>query len=234
MSALCRDFKVSRKTGYKWLKRYRERGVRGLEDVRSGPRPGRSPLRTSAEMAIEIINLRRRHATWGSRKLHAVLKREWPADEVPSRRTVERVLQEAGLVAPRKVRRRKHSGPEAAPVVVVDAPNDLWTVDFKGWWRALNGKKIEPLTVRDQFSRFVLCSEVVKAPSTEDVRAAFEALFIDHGMPRAIQSDNGPPFATTQSAVGLTRLSAWWVSLGIRFVRSRVGCRAIASKRPRP
>jgi len=224
MAALCKEYGISRPTGYKWRDRYREEGFRGLEDRRRGPGRGRSPLRASAEVAISILRLRRMYPTWGSRKLHAVLQRELPADQVPSRRTVERVLQEAGLLTPRRVRRRRTHAPGEAPDVEFLEPNDLWTVDFKGWWRTGDGRRAEPLTVRDAYSRFLLCVELVDAPSLQAVRPVFESLFIDYGLPRALQTDNGSPFATTRSLAGLTQLSAWWLSLGIRFIRGRVGC----------
>jgi putative transposase len=107
---------------------------------------------------------------------------------------------------------------------VVEAPNDVWTVDFKGWWRTADGTRCEPLTVRDAFSRFVLDLRILPATSTEHVRPTFERLFARYGVPRAIHSDNGQPFASTQSIAGLSKLSAWWVSLGITLVRNRPGC----------
>lgn len=222
--ALCREYGIAPNTGYRWLRRFRELGLRGLDNRRSGPVPGRSPLKISPEMTIEVLRLRRLHPTWGSAKLRAVLDREWHGAAVPSTRTIDRVLRQAGLTARRRKRRTTYIGPLEAPEIDVQEPNDLWTVDFKGWWRAGNGQKVEPLTVRDQHSRFMLCIELVDAPSIAAVRPVFESLFIDYGLPRAILTDNGSPFATTKSPIGLTRLSAWWVSLGIRVVRSRVGC----------
>jgi len=110
------------------------------------------------------------------------------------------------------------------PTPAVGEPNDLWTVDFKGWWYALDGAKCEPLTVRDAYSRFVLAIRLQPDTGTSSVMAVFTALFEEQGVPRAIQSDNGPPFASTTTIGGLTKLSAWWVSLGIELVRSRPGC----------
>ena len=223
-SELCRQFGISRKTGYKWVNRFRERGLRGLEELAHGPAPGRRPLRCSADAVVEILNLRRSQPTWGPKKLRKVLLRSWDASEVPSERTISRVLRHAGLVAPRRARPRRWLTSNGGVSVVVEKPNDLWTVDFKGWWRSKNGKKCEPLTVRDQHSRFILSVELVNSPSVRDVRDVFEGLFEAYGLPFAIQSDNGAPFASTRGLAGLTRLSAWWVSLGIRYVRGRVGC----------
>jgi hypothetical protein len=108
--------------------------------------------------------------------------------------------------------------------VVVEAPNDLWTVDFKGWWTTRDGRRCEPLTVRDAFSRYILALRILPRSDTDGVRAVFEELFERHGLPKVIQSDNGAPFAAGRSLAGLTKLSAWWVSLGIDIVRSRPGC----------
>ena len=109
------------------------------------------------------------------------------------------------------------------PRVIADEPNAVWTVDFKGWWRARNGQRCEPLTVRDAFSRYVLCARILETHATETVRREFERLFRAHGMPKTLQFDNGEPFAAIQARAGITRLSAWWVSLGIELVRSRMG-----------
>jgi hypothetical protein len=106
----------------------------------------------------------------------------------------------------------------------VQGPNDLWTVDFKGWWKSMGGRKCEPLTVRDAHSRKLLAVQLVRSTSAAEAKRVFEDLFQRYGMPVAILSDNGPPFAVTAGLAGLTQLSAWWIALGIRFVRSRVGC----------
>jgi len=221
---LCRSFGITPRTGYKWLDRYAERGVAGLEELARGPARGRSPLRCSAEVAMEVVSIRKSQPTWGPKKIRRVLQRSWAPDEVPSSRTVCRILERAGLAAPRRRKLRAGLGPAHVPDVQVEGPNDLWTVDFKGWWRTKDGKRCEPLTVRDAHSKFILCIEIVVEPSIEVVRAIFKRLFRDYGMPRAIQSDNGTPFASTTSLGGFTKLSAWWTALGIEFVRSRVAC----------
>lgn len=222
-AALCREYGISRKTGYKWRKRWKERGFRGLREMDRGVRPGASPLACTAEMALAVVEIRRIHPTWGAKKIHAVLKREHPGEDVPSRPTIGRILKREGLTEKRPKRRRK-VGPGKRPEVVVEAPNDLWTADFKGWWSSLGGRRCEPLTVRDAFSKKVLAVHLVAATSIEEVRAVFEDLFRRYGMPKAILTDNGPPFAANNSKVGLTKLSAWWVALGIRWHRSRPGC----------
>lgn len=221
MTEVALEFGVSRKTAYKWLKRYNELGMSGLVD--ESRRPTSSPMATTAELAFEAIDVRKEHPSWGPKKVAAVLARRHPGEETPSLSTVARILRHAGLM---KRRSRRSSGgiPMRAPEFVAKAPNDLWTVDFKGWWRTKDGDKCEPLTIRDAHSRFVLALKLMEHTRTENVRPVFEELFKRYGIPTAIQSDNGPPFASVRAPRGLTRLSAWWVSLGIEVIRSRPGC----------
>lgn len=221
MKALCLEYGVSRQTGYKWVERFKAQGMIGLED--RSRRPHGSPVATSGEVVLQVLELRRKHG-WGPKKLHHVLSRRLEVEEVPSRRTIARILDRAGEV---KKRRRQQPGvtaAEGAPRPEVKNPNDLWTVDFKGWWRAQNGARCEPLTVRDAHSRFVLCTVVLPSPKVEAVREVFERLFEQHGVPKAILSDNGNPFACTRALAELTELSAWWVSLGVEVLHSRPGC----------
>ena len=220
IAPLCREYGVSRKTAYKWLDRFEKRGVEGLFDM--DRRPHRSPLRVSAEMTLEVIRVRQLHPTWGPRKIVDVLAREHPGQDVPSARTVARILIRAAMVAQRP-RRRRWKGSSHAPRVQAEQPNDLWTVDFKGWWQTRDGQHCEPLTVRDAISRYVLCVQVHAGTATDPVRRDFERLFRLYGLPRAIQSDNGVPFVSTRNPIGLTSLAAWWISLGIELVRSRKG-----------
>ena len=219
---LCREFGVSRKTGYKWLRRFRSKGLAGLVD--ESRRPTRSPMRISAEMVVELVHLKQTHRNWGAKKLWVLLARKHNADELPSLSTINRVLYHSGLVLRRRRYRPGSRGlPIRRPAVEVKGPNDLWTVDFKGWWRTTDGERCEPLTVRDAYSRFVLALRILPRTTTKHVRKAFEELFDQFGLPRAIQSDNGPPFASVRSLGGITELSAWWLALGIEVVRSRPG-----------
>ncbi|MCB9613930.1 MAG: IS481 family transposase [Sandaracinus sp.] len=217
VSAICRDLGVSRKTAYKWLERYRTHGRAGLAD--GSRRPHRSMHRIDGEVVLRVLELRREYPRWGPKKLVAMLKRDARL-EAPSVRTVARILERAGMPAARRVR-RVVSVPTEAPRVVAEVPNDVWSLDFKGWWKTKDGSHAEPLTVRDAASRFVLAAHLVRGTGTTEVRAVMERLFEKHGLPRAIQVDNGSPFASTRSRGGLTQLSAWWVSLGVRLVRSR-------------
>jgi len=221
MIALCRQFGISRKTGYKWLRRFEKRGVAGLAD--GSKKPHTSPLKTSMAMVEQVIRLRTQHPTWGPKKLTRILEREHGAG-APSRKTVERVLREAGLILRRRRRPGSPFAAAEAPSFVVEQPNDLWTVDFKGWWRTQDHRRCDPLTIRDAHSRYLLGVRTLWRTGQDAVRPVFEQLFRRHGLPRAIQSDNGPPFANALALRGLTALSAWWVSLGIELVRSRPGC----------
>ena len=219
VSELCRSHGISRQTGHKWLKRFRARGYPGLEE--QSRRPRSSPGMTGREVVQAVLTLRERHPSWGPEKL-AQLLRPILGEDCPSRTTVARLLKSAGKVRKRRARVRVWHV-EERPCVEVKAPNDLWTIDFKGWWRAKNGERCEPLTVRDALSRMVLAVEVVAKTNGVTVRRVLERLFAKHGVPRAMLMDNGAPWINTRSRAGLTALSAWLVSLGIRLYRSRVG-----------
>lgn len=219
LSKLCREFGISRTTGHKWVRRYREQGYAGLEEQTR--RPKSAPLATAEELVVAVLESRRAHPSWGPKKLEVVLRRRF-GDQTPSERTIARILRRAQLVRARR-KRRPPSIVDRAPQVRAEAPNEVWTVDFKGWWRSADRQRCEPLTVRDAFSRLVLCVVLCTA-KTDDVRRVFEQLFRKHGIPQAIQCDNGLPFVSVRSVAGLSALSAWWVSLGIRIVRSRPAC----------
>lgn len=222
VSALCREYGVSRKTGYKWLERFKEGGLLALEDASRKPRE--SPLQVSGDVVARVVRIRTSHPRRGSKKIVAILKRELKPADVPSMSTVHRILVRAGLLQPLRLRRRRKAQRQAGPPrVVVKAPNDLWTVDFKGWWLAMDRSRCEPLTVRDAFSRFLLRIEVLPTNRTALVRPIFEQLFKSYGLPKAILTDNGPPFVATQGEFGVTQLSAWWMSLGIEHIRTRPG-----------
>jgi putative transposase len=220
MAVLCREFGISRETGYKWLGRFKKHGYEGLEE--QSRRPRSAPLATGEDIVLAVLKAREAHPSWGPKKLLHGLQQRF-GDGAPSRATVARILRRFG-----KVRRRPRLPPmsvvERAPAVMAEAPNEVWSVDFKGWWRAGDGSRCEPLTVRDAYSRYVLCAELVESTGADDVMALFKRLFRRYGIPAAIQCDNGSPFVSVMSRGGLTRLSAWWVSLGIRLVRSRPGC----------
>lgn len=218
-AALCREYGVSRKTGYKWLDRYNKEGVSGLEDL--SRRPKETPLAVSADVAVFIVELRLAHPTWGSKKLAVLAEKRLPPGTAPKRATIDRILTRAGLVQRGHRRLQRFGGPSRKPTVVAKAPNDVWTVDFKGWWLALDKGRCEPLTIRDAFSRYVLHIEVLSTTALPPVRAVFEAVFARYGLPKVILTDNGTPFVSSFNVLGLTKLSAWWLSLGIEHIRTR-------------
>jgi putative transposase len=213
MSQLCRFFGFSRKSGYKWKARFLQEGVRGLQD--RPRRPHRSRQRIAPKWLTRIRQLRRRYRTWGSRKLAARLCKEHAGQKVPSARTIAKWLKRMKLS--RRARPRSRRGPQQTlpALTVASRSNQVWTVDFKGWFRTQDGQRVEPLTVRDLFSRYGLSIRLLKDQSWGPVQQIFRRLFRRYGYPGVIRVDNGHPFGTTGPA-GLSRLSAWWTALGIR------------------
>lgn len=217
--ALCKEFGISAKTGYKWQERFLEHGLSGMEE--ESRRPKSSPNGLGEGIVCDIIRLKQKHSSWGPRKIRAVYARVH--SETPSESSFKRVLERAGYTEKRRLRPmrqagRLHSGRRA------EKPNEVWTVDFKGWWYGAQGGRCEPLTIRDEFSRFVLDLRALANAKGQTVRVAFEKLFEERGLPEAIRSDNGVPFASVRAVLGLTKLSAWWVALGIDLERGRPGC----------
>src|SRR5262245_11074181 len=207
---LCLRYGISRPTAYKWIQRFLNRGYQGLDELPR--RPTRCPHRTPDELAEVLLELRRRHPTWGPKKLLKVLDRRRPDVEWPARSTVADILKRHGLV-PEK-RRRTFPGHPGRPMTAMDHPNDVWCADYKGEFRTRDGVYCYPLTVTDGCSRYLLACKAL--PSTEYILAkpVFSKLFREYGLPRIIRTDNGTPFAST--AIGrLSRLSVWWIRLGI-------------------
>ena len=215
---LCREYGISAKTGYKWLGRYREDGPSGLEDRER--RPHRHARQLGDEVICDLMRLKLAHSHWGPRKIRELYRRLRPGP-VPSESACKRLLAKVGLVQTRQAK-AEHTG-RLATGRQAQEPNDIWTVDFKGWWKDALGLRVEPLTVRDEHSRMLLEMKILGDSRGQTVRACFEKLFARHGLPRAIRSDNGAPFAS-QGLWGLSRLSAWWLALGIDLERNRPGC----------
>ncbi len=216
VSALCQQYGISRNNGYKWIRRFRAEGEAGLDDRSRRPR---KIAQTNAETVLRLIELRRQFG-WGAKKLRELLVVE-RIGHVPGVKTVARILDRAGEPRVRVPRRRLRLVTRDHEALVAAAANDVWTVDFKGWWRTRDRKRFEPLTVRDAYSRYVLCLQMLGSTRAEVVKPAFERLFQTHGLPSVIRVDNGSPFACTTAPAGLSRLSAWWTSLGIRVSFSR-------------
>src|SRR5262245_6254645 len=216
---LCQEYGISAKTGYKWRERLLEYGLEGMRELSRRPLSHAKELREG--VICEIIRLKHAHPRWGPRKLRDIYQRLHR--QVPSESSFKRVLERAGLVEKRQVRRRAEAG-RICTGCRASAPNEIWTVDFKGWWHAANGQRCGPLTVRDECSRYVLDVRAVADARSETIGACFERLFESNGVPEAIRSDNGVPFASSTGVLGLSKLSAWWVVLGIDLERGRPGC----------
>ena len=215
---LCQEYGISPKTGYKWRERFLSRGLEGMAE--ESRRPRYSPLRLDEEVVCEIVRLKLAHRRWGPRKIRQLFLREH--GQAASESSFKRVLEGAGLTIPRKKRKASEAG-RLSSGKKAQAANEVWTVDFKGWWHGAGGKRCEPLTVRDEHSRFLLELRAMENARTETVQYSFERLFERHGLPEAIRSDNGSPFASQKAVHGLSRLSAWWVALGIDLERGRPG-----------
>lgn len=218
MTELCERYTISRKTGYKWAERFVADGARGLEDRSRAPKS--CPHRTEARVVEALVAERQKHPRWGPRKLLVILAKRHPDWSWPAPSTAGEILKRHGLVTPR--RRRKRRQPARRPHIEVNSPNDLWTCDFKGQFRTGDGVYCYPLTVADHHSRYLLGCEGQLSTATAGVQPAFERLFRAKGLPKAMLSDNGSPFSS-RAVCGLSRLSVWWIKLGIEPVRIEPG-----------
>lgn len=210
VAELCRQFGISRKTGYKLIGRYESYGEDALLDRSRAPHT--HPNATALEVAERIIEAKRERPTWGPKKLVAWLAMTEPEVAWPSASTAGTILDRAGLVKQRKRRRRASAWNE--PFAEATMPNDVWSIDFKGWFRTGDGTRIDPLTAQDAASRYLLVCDGLERPTGSQVKRALRRAFSEHGLPRVIRTDNGPPFAGVGLG-SLTPLSAWWVKLGI-------------------
>lgn len=218
MTELSACFGVSRKTAYKWVSRYRERGLEGLVDQSRAPQ--RCPHRTPEGVVEMIVKMRRAHPNWGPKKILDHLSRAHPEVELPAVSTAGGVLKRAGLVAPRRRRRVAPQG--IRPLSEANEANQVWTMDFKGEFRLGNRRLCFPLTIQDRFSRYVLTCHGLPSVAGSGVRAALERLFATHGLPAVIRTDNGVPFAG-RGLHGVSRLNVWWLRLGIVHERIEKG-----------
>lgn len=219
VAQLCLRWNISRKTAYKWLGRYLKKGRRGLQN--RPPVARKHPQKLPRKWQRRARQLRLKHRSWGPRKLHHRLQRLYGSNGVPSPATLGRWLRGWQMVGTR--RRRTPSGPVLWQQAMIPArrPNDVWTADFKGWFRLGDGSRAEPLTVRDLASRYVLAVQLMAQQDVQTALPVFKALFGRYGLPKAIRVDNGSPFGS-KGPGGLTRLSAWWTKLGIevQFIRA--------------
>ena len=208
VTELCDLYGISRKTAYKWIDRYLRQGPAGLEE--RSRRPNTSPNRTPDEIQHALLDARRRHPSWGGKKL--LVHKRHPHWDLPHRSTVCDILSRHGMVP--KKRKRRRIGHPGKPTSVILAPNELWSADFKGQFKTGDGRYCYPLTVTDSFSRYLLGCQGLHSTSVEEAKPVFTRLFKEYGLPKRIRTDNGVPFATATLA-RLSRLSAGWVRLGV-------------------
>lgn len=218
MTELCRNFGISRETGYVWLRRYRLHGLEGLLELNRAPRS--HPNQTAESLERAVLDLRQAHMGWGPRKLKRILERDQGGRAWPATSTMGEIIKRAGLVVPRKKKRRTE--PYTQPLAHAQQCNRVWCADFKGWFKSGDGQRIDPLTISDAWSRFLLRCQAAEKTDTERVRAIFEAAFRENGLPQAIRTDNGAPFASA-AVGGLSRLAVWWIKLGIAHERIQAG-----------
>jgi putative transposase len=218
MAVLCRRFGISRPTGYKWLERYQRLGPSGLCDASRAAHT--HPNQVDVELSQQIVSMRLAHPTWGPRKLRAILEREQPGESWPAASTIGGILKRQGLSQPRRLR-----GCEAAaahPLGPCLACNRVWCADFKGWFRTGDGRRCDPLTIMDGYSRYLLRCQAVAKMDYSSTRGLFESTFRRYGLPESIRTDNGEPFAGN-GLLRLSRLNVWWVRLGISPQRIEPG-----------
>jgi len=219
MTEVCREFGISRKTGYKIFTRYKDYGAEALSD--RSRRPVRYANQLPAQIESLIVTLKRDKPHWGARKIRELLVRRLDGDfRIPAKSTIHAVLHRHGLVKPL---RRPRSRATGTPLSAGIAPNDLWCADFKGEFKLGNGQYCYPLTVTDHASRFLLLCEALDSTREDTAITAFEQLFLERGLPAAIRSDNGVPFASPNALFNLSKLSVWWLRLGIDIERIKPG-----------
>ncbi len=210
VSDLCREFGISRKTGYKWLSRFECQGIEGLKD-RSRARHTQL-LKTTEELTQKVLQIKHRYPKWGPKKIVAVLEQDQPFESWPSATTIGKLLDEHGLTIPRKYRRRFPA--KSNPLSHSQQPNDVWCIDFKGWFKTKDNIKCDPLTLTDAYSRFILYCSKLGMNTADHVWKILDEAFYKYGLPTRIRHDNGPPFATS-GAGRLSRLSVNLIKAGV-------------------
>ena len=218
MAPLCREFGISRVTGYKIFNRYKTCGLEALHD--RSRRPYRHANKLPFQVERTILAIKREHASWGAPKIRDKLIRQLPMLKPPAASTVHAVLDRHGLVKRRKRRRHKAQGTE---LTAASSPNGLWCADFKGEFMLGNRRYCYPLTITDYRSRYLLACEGLASVRSDFAFAVFERAFRDFGLPDAIRTDNGVPFASGNALFGLSVLAVWWLRLGIRIQRIKPG-----------
>ena len=211
---LCREYGIARRTGYKWKRRFLNEGRSGLID--RSRRPDSSPSALSEETIIRIIRIRSSHPSWGAKKIARIIEGNTQSQDTPSVASVYRILDKANLLKrKRSYKVRELHKENLHNLIEPSKPNDVWTIDYKGWWMSEDIKRCNPLTIRDLKSRYTLAVRLTPKQDTQSVADTLEHVFSEYGLPRVIRSDNGPPFATQNSPLGINRLGAMWMALGI-------------------
>lgn len=218
MSVLCREFGISRPTGYKIYNRYKHHGLEGLKE--RSRRPYRHANQLPFQIERTILRIKQEYPSWGAPKIREKLLREYPMIKPPAKSTVHAVLDRHGLVKRRTRRRYKAEG---TPLSDARSPNGLWCADYKGEFKLGNRKYCYPLTITDYSSRFLLACEGVESTHSSFAFTVFERVFKEYGLPKAIRTDNGIPFASPNALFGLSKLSIWWLRLGINIERIKPG-----------
>jgi putative transposase len=218
MSVVCRDFGISRPTGYKIFNRYKDLGLEGLED--RSRRPYRHANKLPFQVERTILQIKREHPTWGAPKIREKLIREYPMIQPPAKSTIHAILDRNNLVKRRKRRRYRAEG---TPLKDAKSPNALWCADYKGEFMMGNKQYCYPLTITDYRSRFLLACEGLESTKSLFAFTVFERVFKEYGLPDSIRTDNGTPFASPNALFGLSRLSVWWLRLGIAVERIKPG-----------
>jgi putative transposase len=219
MTSLCEEFGISRKTGYKILERYQDVGTKAFTDR------SRRPVRLANQLPLQvekyILNIKREKPSWGARKIREKLIRKFPDIRTPAKSTIHAVLDRNGLVIPRGRVRRKAEGTSLTTSI---HPNDLWCADYKGEFMLGSKEYCYPLTITDHVSRYLLACEGLSTTKADYAFTVFERVFKEFGLPQGIRTDNGNPFASANSLFNLSKLSVWWLRLGIQIERIRPGC----------
>lgn len=210
LSELCDSYGITRKTGYKWIQRYEQGGRAGLENQSRAAHQHSNAV--SERMQERVLEIKESHPSWGAPKIRAKLVREQSSESVPAESTVGEILRRSGLTVARKRRRRNWAS--ETKLSSAEGPNQVWCADFKGWFRTADGQRIDPLTISDQYSRYLLRCQVVACADYLHSKTVMEAAFREYGLPERMRTDNGAPFGSNGES-GLTRLTVWWIKLGI-------------------
>ena len=217
VSDLCREFEISRKTGYKFIERYKTQGIQGLIEK---PRVALShPHKTTDAVIAVILEIKTKYPTWGAAKIKEYISKRYSGTTAPAKSTIHRILEQNNLVT-----KKKRRGPRSVGTMLdqSSAPNDIWATDFKGQFKLGNNKYCYPLTLTDHFSRFLIACEGFDSISEKECFYTFERAFRDYGLPNKMRSDNGVPFSS-KNYFGLSSLSVWWLRLGIQLERIKPG-----------